>query len=40
MEKDNRNSNETVELNLCSRCEGELRRFLNGETDNAENYRS
>lgn len=25
------NANETVKLDLCSHCEGELRRFLNGE---------
>jgi hypothetical protein len=25
------NSNKTVELDLCSHCEDELRRFLNGE---------
>lgn len=31
---------ETAELELCNYCEGELRRFLNGETDNAENHRS
>lgn len=24
-------ANETVKLDLCSHCEGELRRFLNGE---------